>query len=591
MLPSRRHRRNARLATVFAGLAVASTCLLPRHATAAEPSPGRVARVFILAGQSNMEGQAVVDLDGPSYNEGRGTLEAVFRDPTAAARLAHLRGPDGSWLTRDDVFVRYAREGRPLVVGPLGIGYAVYDGKHHFGAELQFGHVVGDFFATRGEPVLLVKTAWGGKSLFVDFRPPSAGPTTDADGRAVPAPGLFYTRMITEVKAALAAVPATLPRATRGELAGFVWWHGWNDGVDPKQAVPAYEANLAALIRDVRRDLTAPDLPVVIGELTGPWVDAPESWETLRRAQRTVAERKEFRERAKFVSTRAFVRAAEHSPNPGHGHHEFGNAETYLLVGEALGKAMVSLLSGKPVVATTRLTSLPDGGAARARQPGRDDEPRPGQPASRTEVRLEGFRILVDDNLLPGGESEDLGREALEFLRGKLVDIRIVVPADRLARLRDVSIVLDKSCGELRAMQYHPSADWLADHGYPRSLARCVHLPNAGNLATSRNVNEQPWVILHELAHAYHDQVLGFAEPRILASWQAFKASGTAENALLFDGSRTRHYGLTDHKEFFAEMTEAYFGMNDFAPFNRAELKTGFPELHALLEEIWGMGR
>jgi len=584
------HHPLARLTAIL----MAVGCAAPfqsRTATAAEPPAPRVARVFVLAGQSNMEGQAVVDLDGPSYNAGRGTLATLCKDPAAAPRLAHLRGSGGAWLTRDDVFVRYAREGRPLLAGPLGIGYAVYDGKHHFGAELQFGHVVGDFFKTRGEPVLLVKTAWGGKSLFADFRPPSAGPTTDAQGRAVPAPGPSYTRMIADVKAALAAVPATVPGATRGELAGFVWWHGWNDGVDPKQAVPAYEANLAALIRDVRRDLGKTDLPVVIGELTGPWVDAPESWERLRRAQRTVAEREEFKDRARFVSTREFARAAEDSPNPGHGHHEFGNAETYLLVGDALGKAMVSLLSGEPAAATARLTSPPTDGAARAPQPAPGNEARPGQPASRTEVQLEGFRILVDDSLLAGGESEDLGREALAFLRGKLVDIRIVVPADRLARLRDVTIVLDRSCGDLRAMQYHPSADWLANHGYPRSLARCVHLPRVKDVVTRRNVNEQPWVILHELAHAYHDQVLGFDEPRILAAWQAFKTGGAGEDALLYDGSRTRHYGLTDHKEFFAEMTEAYFGTNDFAPFNRAELKTGFPELHALLAEIWGAAR
>jgi hypothetical protein len=118
-----------------------------------------------------------------------------------------------------------------------------------------------------------------------------------------------------------------------------------------------------------------------------------------------------------------------------------------------------------------------------------------------------------------------------------------------------------------------------------------VHLPRAESVATVRNVSEQPWVILHELAHAYHDQVLGFDDPRIIAAWEAFKRGGAGDDALLFDGSRTRHYGLTNHKEFFAEMSEAYFGTNDFAPFNRAELKTGFPELHALLAEIWGAAR
>jgi len=346
-----------------------------------EPATGgeRVARVFVLAGQSNMEGQAVVDLDGPDYNDGKGTLAALLRHPDNAARLAWLRGGNGEWRTREDVFVRYAREDQSLLAGPLGIGYTVYGGKHHFGAELAFGKEVGDFFAARGEPVLLVKTAWGGKSLFTDFRPPSASATTDAEGRGVPAPGPYYTRMIAEIEEALAAVPEIVPGATRGALSGFVWWHGWNDGVDPERSVPAYEENLAALVRDVRRDLDAPDLPVVIGELTGPWVDAPESWERLRRAQRQVAEREEFRARARFVGTRAFVRAAEDSPNPGHGHHEFGNAETYLLVGEALGRGMVSLLSGDEPAPT-----LPLPGPGRSRTGAAQDSP--PQAPSKSEV-------------------------------------------------------------------------------------------------------------------------------------------------------------------------------------------------------------
>jgi len=307
----------------------------------------RVAKVFVLAGQSNMEGQAVVDLDGDDYNGGRGTLVDLFRDPNLASRFSNLRNPDGSWRTRDDVFVRYQRESQPLLTGPLGIGYSVYGGSHHFGAELQFGHVVGDWYASvDGSPVVLVKTAWGGKSLFKDFRPRSAGPASDAAGKPVSAPGPYYTTMIEQVRGAVAAVPEFVPGAIRGELAGFVWWHGWNDGCDPKRAVPAYEENLASLIRDVRRDLGHENLPFVIGELTGPWIDAPAGWSGVRQAQAAVASRPEFAAGVRFVATRDCVRAAEDSPNPGHGHHEFGNAETYLLVGDALGKAMVSLLSG-----------------------------------------------------------------------------------------------------------------------------------------------------------------------------------------------------------------------------------------------------
>ena len=210
------------------------------------------------------------------------------------------------------------------------------------------------------------------------------------------------------------------------------------------------------------------------------------------------------------------------------------------------------------------------------------------QPASRAERRIEGFRVRIDERLLPGSAEEEVGRAALAFLAAKLADVRIVVPTDKLERLRQVTIVLDASCGDLESMQYHPSGDWLDSHGYPRDLEKCVHLPRAADVATRRNVNEQPWVVLHELAHAYHDQVLGFDEPRIVAAWEAFKADGRGEATLLFDGSRTKHYGLTDHTEFFAEMTEAYFGSNDFQPFNRAELKTDHPAIFALLADIWG---
>jgi hypothetical protein len=82
---------------------------------------------------------------------------------------------------------------------------------------------------------------------------------------------------------------------------------------------------------------------VVIGELTGPWVKAPGAWDTLRKAQAAAAARPEFKGNVLFVETRDFVRRPEESPNPGHGHHEFGNAETYFLVGDALGKAMIKL--------------------------------------------------------------------------------------------------------------------------------------------------------------------------------------------------------------------------------------------------------
>jgi hypothetical protein len=306
--------------------------LLALFGLAASVASAKALQVYILAGQSNMEGQSVVDLTGKNYNEGRGTLVEVMARPANAERYAHLRAKDGSWIVRKDVWIRYQREKQPLLIGELSVGYAVYGDKHHFGPELQFGHVVGE--ASRDQ-VLLIKTAWGGKSLFRDFRPPSAGGVV----------GPYYVKMLTEVRAALADLKKDFPSydGSPVELAGFIWYQGWNDGVNPKTAVPEYEQNLAHLIRDVRKELNAPKLPVIIGELTGPWVDAPKEWTALRQAQANVALMPEFKDTVVFVPTRDFVRKPADSPNPSHGHHEFGNAETYFLVGDALGKAAAQM--------------------------------------------------------------------------------------------------------------------------------------------------------------------------------------------------------------------------------------------------------
>jgi hypothetical protein len=161
------------------------------------------------------------------------------------------------------------------------------------------------------------------------------------------------------------------------------------------------------------------------------------------------------------------------------------------------------------------------------------------------------------------------------------------MPADKLKKLQSVVIVMDLTHGKLGPMQYHPSADWLKAHGYATDLAKCVHIPRAADLPTKRNVTEQPWVVLHELAHAYHDQVLGFDEPRIREAYDKYKASGRGDTVLLFSGKRVKHYALTTPMEFFAEMTEAYFGVNDFFPFNRAELKDAEPEIYELLANVW----
>jgi len=224
-------------------------------------------------------------------------------------------------------------------------------------------------------------------------------------------------------------------------------------------------------------------------------------------------------------------------------------------------------------------------GPARAAEPPKE-KAEPPKPTSHTVKKIEGWTVRVDDRLLAEPDKE-LGARALRFLENKLSDIKVVVPEDKVKKLQTVTIVLDLTHGNLGPMQYHPDAGWLKANGYSTDLAKCVHLPRAADVATRRNIVEQPWVILHELAHAYHDQVLGFDEPRIKEAYEKYKKSGRGEKTLRHDGQRVKHYALTDHKEFFAEMTESYFGTNDFFPFNRAELKESEPEIHQLMMDVW----
>jgi hypothetical protein len=284
-------------------------------------------KVFILAGQSNMEGQGVVDLNHERYyNGGKGNLEHVMKDPAKAHVYGHLKGDDGNWVARDDVWVWYRTEKAGVRKGALTIGYTSYPGKHHFGPELQFGHVIGDHLDNQ---VLLIKTAWGGKSLYRDFRPPSSG------GQVGP----YYTRMLDQVREALVNIQKYFPDwgGCGYEIAGFVWFQGWNDMIN-KAHVAEYEENLANLIKDVREELRLPNLPVVVGE-TGNCNNM-----AFRKAQAAVAERAEFEGTVAFVGTAEFRRPADVSPNVGHGHHWYGNAESYFLIGNALGEAMIRLL-------------------------------------------------------------------------------------------------------------------------------------------------------------------------------------------------------------------------------------------------------
>jgi hypothetical protein len=200
---------------------------------------------------------------------------------------------------------------------------------------------------------------------------------------------------------------------------------------------------------------------------------------------------------------------------------------------------------------------------------------------------IEGWTVYVDPKLLKG-EHAELGARALKMLANHLQRIAILMPENRLKEMRKLEIWIEYDHPELHAMQYHPDVAWLTARGYDARLAKKVHIPRAASLLERHQMIKHPAVVLHELAHAYHDQVLGFDEPRIKAAYEKAMKAGLYDKVLLYDGRKVRHYAATNYREYFAEGTEAYFYRNDFYPFVRAELKQHDPVLHDLLEEIWG---
>lgn len=203
------------------------------------------------------------------------------------------------------------------------------------------------------------------------------------------------------------------------------------------------------------------------------------------------------------------------------------------------------------------------------------------------EKMVEGWTILVDPKLLDG-DGKETGDKALVALANHLQRVKYIVPEERVTELQKVRIWLELHNEVLGAMQYHPDKGWLKAHGHDPRLVKHVHLPRAKQLFDRHMWAKHPYVVLHELAHAYHDQVLSFDQKSIIEAYENIKGDGSYEKVLLYTGAKVKHYGLSNHKEYFAESTEAYFGVNDFYPFVRAELKEHDPKMYSLLEKIWG---
>lgn len=199
-----------------------------------------------------------------------------------------------------------------------------------------------------------------------------------------------------------------------------------------------------------------------------------------------------------------------------------------------------------------------------------------------------GWTVHISKDLL--ATEPALTSRALELLRGQLEHIVHVVPKGAVAELQKVPLYFSPPYKGFREKaEYHPDRGWLIEHDRDSSMARAVEFTNIRIFEAE--TRRMPNFVLHELAHAYHDRVLGHDEPRILAAFANAKASGKYEKVERQDSEGRkrldRAYALTNPREYFAECTEAFFGHNDFFPYTRDELKRHDLQMFEVLEEVW----
>jgi hypothetical protein len=202
------------------------------------------------------------------------------------------------------------------------------------------------------------------------------------------------------------------------------------------------------------------------------------------------------------------------------------------------------------------------------------------------EQRVEGWLTRINKQL-DEKENVELRDKMVRLLGEQLYQVTRVVPAEALEKLRKIPIWVELAHPKHPCMCYHPSKDWLKSNGMNPDKAGGVELANCKNFLSWTIA--QPWMVFHELAHGYHHQVLTFEHAAVKACFDEATKAKIYESVLHINGRKQKHYALTNEKEYFAELSECYFGTNDFFPFVKAELKEYDPRMFDLLGEVWGV--
>jgi len=294
--------------------------------------------VYLLAGQSNMEGKAQVAL-----------LERQLDLPEYAERFSHLHH-DGEWVERDDVWIDFLDRRGPLTVG--------YGSPGQIGPELGFGHFMGDH---SDEAVLIVKQAWGGKSLWYDFRPTFAD-APQREGFDSKHLGKYFRDSMMNTRHAMADAGKRFPELDGRPvvLGGLIWFQGWNDMID-EQATAEYAYLMAQFIRDARNWLDTPLLPVVIGQMGVDGVESSKSnhkMQKFKAAQAEAASLEEWHGSVALVPTDVYWDEVAHAAfkkgwkehqeewdqvGSNYPFHYLGSPRTYCDIGRAFAEAILEL--------------------------------------------------------------------------------------------------------------------------------------------------------------------------------------------------------------------------------------------------------
>jgi hypothetical protein len=201
------------------------------------------------------------------------------------------------------------------------------------------------------------------------------------------------------------------------------------------------------------------------------------------------------------------------------------------------------------------------------------------EPTGSYEVQdIEGWKVLVSSEY-----SSKKAAPVLKVLKRELAELKDILSPGALRRAQSVPLWIDLATEAFPGAAYHPDAGWLRDNG--------MNPDKAGGVQISENlvawIDSQPMMLLHEIAHALEHQVIGLGDPQLLAAYNAAKASGKYDSVRYVGGGRQTAYGMNNEREYFAELSEAYFGENDYYPFNRDDLREFDPEGYATIEALW----